>query len=285
MEERIRPREERDPAKTISKVLFAMIALAVILFIALQFIVTVPAGNRGIVLTWGAVEPRVMNEGLNFKTPIAQSVVMMSVQTQKYSATASSASKDLQDVITEVTLNYRLDPETINKIYQELSYNYEDRVIQPAVQEAVKASTAKFTAEELITKRALAKDEITNSLTEKVERFGGIDIQSISITDFRFSAEFTNAIEAKVTAEQNALKADNDLKRIEIEAQQRVEKAKAEAEAIRIEATALKENAQLIELRQIEMMRDTWNGVMPNVFVTGGSGTNFLLDISKVGGG
>jgi regulator of protease activity HflC (stomatin/prohibitin superfamily) len=200
----------------------------------------------------------------------------MSIQTQKISSLESSASKDLQDVSTEVTLNYKVDALEVNSVYQDLSLDFEARIIEPAIQESVKSSTAKFTAEELITKRPMVKEEIELALTERIGKFGGIIIQSVSITDFKFSPEFSSAIEAKVTAEQNALKAENDLVRIKVEAEQKIAIAQATAEAIRIEAIALKENPDLLTMRYIEMMSSTWDGKMPAFM---GGGDNFLLGL------
>lgn len=244
---------------------------AVIVFSIVTF---VPAGHRGVVLTWGAVGDNIMQEGLNFRTPIAQSVVMMSVQTQKFSSEESSVSSDLQLVTTEVTVNYRLDGSRVNRVYQELSSNFEDRVILPAIKEAVKASTAKFTAEELINKRDLVKLEIEKALKSRVEQFGGIFVQAVSITNFEFSPEFDAAIEQKVTAEQLALKAERDLERITIEAQQQIEMAKARAKSIEIEAQALKENQELIGLRWVEK----WDGRLPVTML--GESQGMLLNMN-----
>lgn len=243
-------------------------------------IAIVGAGSRGVLLTYGKVEDRILLEGISFITPYVNQVVTMSVQTQKISSLESSASKDLQDVSTEVTLNYKLDSLEVNRVYQDLSLEFEDRIIKPAITESVKSSTAKFTAEELVTKRPLVKEEIEKALAERIGKFGGIIVQSVSITDFRFSPEFSQAIENKVTAEQNALKAENDLVRIRVEAEQKIAIAQATAEAIRIEAIALKENPDLLTMRYIEMMASTWDGRMP-VFLTssGEGGSNFLLGL------
>lgn len=270
------------PAKLIAIFVVAVLLVSTIM----GSIATIGAGHRGVLLTYGKVEDRILGEGLSFITPFINQVVPMSIQTQKISSLESSASEDLQDVSTEVTLNYKLDSLEVNKVYQELSLEFEDRIIQPAITESVKSSTAKFTAEELITKRALVKEEIEKTLIERIGKFGGIVVQSVSITDFRFSPEFTNAIEAKVTAEQNALKAENDLVRIKVEAEQRIAIAQANAEAIRIEAIALKENPDLLTMRYIEMMASTWDGVMPAFLMSGDSGSNFLLglDTDQFGG-
>ena len=135
------------------------------------------------------------------------------------------------------------------------------------IQEAIKAATAKFTAEELITKRALVREQMKINLVEKLFALGGNSfiVEEFNVVNFDFSAEFNSAIEAKVTAAQQALKAERDLDRIKIEAQQKIEAAKAEAESIRIQSLALRDNPDILELRAIEK----WDGVLP--IVTGGA--------------
>jgi regulator of protease activity HflC (stomatin/prohibitin superfamily) len=243
------------------------IAIVVILVVStlLGAIAVIGAGHRGVLLTWGKVEPRILGEGISTITPYMNQVVPISVQTQKYSATASSASADLQIVTTEVTLNYHLEPEKVNTIYQTLQLDWENRVIQPAIQEAVKASTARYTAEELITKRPIVKESIDQSVKDKLTPYGLVT-ETIYITDFKFSPDFENAIEQKVTAVQLAQKAENDLARIKIEAQQTIETAKGFAESIRIQGQALKENPQLVNLKAVEK----WNGILPTMLIMGG---------------
>ncbi len=234
----------------------AMIIFAAVLFV--NFVGTVGAGERGILLQFGAVQDRVFKEGLYFKIPFVQEVVKMDVKIQKDEVPASAASKDLQIVTSRIALNYHIDPDSVNKIWQEVGKNYNVRVIAPSIQESVKAVTARFTAEELVTKREEVKDQIKANLAERLlQRF--IIVDEFNIIDFEFSKAFNEAIEAKVTAEQLKLKADRDLERIKIEADQKVAEAKGKAEAIRIEAEALKQNAQVVELRWIEK----WNGQVP----------------------
>ena len=262
------------------------ILVVVIASLALGSIATVNAGHRGVLLTWGKVEPVVLGEGISFIMPFVNQVVPMSVQTQKYSATASSASKDLQDVSTEVTLNYRIEPTKANWVYQNLGLDYENRIIQPAIQEAVKASTAQFTAEELITQRASVKAKIESALRDRMLNYE-IIMETVSITDFKFSPQFAQAIESKVTAIQLAQKAENDLKRIEVEAQQAVAvaqgqatatvtKARAEAEAIKITGAALRDNPQLVALEWVKR----FDGKLPNTLIISGgtsSGSQLIL--------
>ncbi|NQU83114.1 MAG: prohibitin family protein [Parcubacteria group bacterium] len=246
--------KSKDAKKIIKYSLFAMIA-TILLFGSVG---TIGAGERGILLQFGAVQDKVFNEGLYFKIPFIQQVQKMDVKIQKDEVNASASSKDLQVVTSRIALNYHLDPAVVNKIWQEVGQNYNVRVIAPSIQEAVKAVTAKFTAEELITKREEVKDQIKLNLSERLEsRF--IIIDEFNIIDFDFSAAFNEAIEAKVTAEQLKLKAARDLERISIEADQRVAEAEGKATAIRIEAQALMQNAKVVELRWIEK----WNGETP----------------------
>lgn len=210
------------------------IGAAIILFFVMLGIVlavgTVDAGHRGVVRKLGAVTDKTLGEGLYFVTPFVNTVEMMDVQTHAYGAEAGAASKDLQDVKTTVTLNYRLSPNRVNKIFQALRRDYLERIVKPAVQESVKAGTAKFTAEELITKRPEVKSTIVEDLKERLGGHG-IDTETISMTDFSFSPSFTAAIEAKVVAVQKAFEAENKLRQIEVEAKQVEAAAKGEANA------------------------------------------------------
>lgn len=260
--------EPPEPVRVLKIVALVVILVAVlVVFFSSWYIVN--AGHRGVILTWGAPSQVASEEGLHFKVPIMQSVVKMNVQTQKYEADATAASKDLQIVTAKIAVNYHLVPESVPRLYQEIGPAYQERVIQPAVQEVVKAATAQFTAEELITERASVKENIKTRLDERL-RGRGIIVEDISIVDFDFSESFNQAIEAKVTAEQLKLKAERDLQRIQIEAQQKIENAKAEAEALRLQRQEV--SVDLIELRKIEVQRmaiEKWDGKMPQI--TGGA--------------
>ncbi len=242
------------PGKIIVIMLFFWLAVVVI-FGAFG---TVGAGERGVLLQFGAVQDKVFDEGLYIKIPIIHKVVKMDVKIQKDEVPASASSKDLQIVTSKIALNYHLDPESVNKVWQDVGKNYNARIIAPSIQESVKAVTARYTAEELITKREEVKDQIKANLAERLIT-SSIIVDEFNIIDFSFSSAFNDAIEAKVTAEQLKLKAARDLERIKIEADQRVAEAEGKAQAIQIEAQALKANAQIVELRWIEK----WNGVVP----------------------
>jgi prohibitin 2 len=220
-------------------------------------ITIVGPGERGILIQLGNMQG-IFGPGLHFKIPVIQNVVTIDVRTQKEQVQVDAASKDLQSIRTLVALNYHVDPARVDSLYQEIGVQYVERIIDPAIQESVKAATAQFTAEELITKRPTVKEEIKAKLVERLSKTY-IEIDDFSIVDFTFSDSFNAAIEAKQTAVQQALKAENDLKRIEIEAQQQIEKAKADAESIRIQGDALKENQGLVQLKFVEK----WDGVLP----------------------
>lgn len=251
-----------------------LLKIAVLVVLALTILGTVlgsfyiiDASERGVLLTWGKPATYAVEPGLHFKTPWMQSVEIFDVKTQKYETDASAASRDLQTVSTRIAVNYRLNPEAVPIIYTELGHYYADRIIQPAVQEVVKASTAKFSAEELITNRADVKDMIQNLLKERLAKFN-IDVEEIAIIDFEFSPAFKDAIEAKVTAEQQKLKAERDYQRTLIEANMTYVKADAEARALERQKSAL--TPELVELRKIDAQRaaiERWDGHLPSATV------------------
>ena len=240
----------------------------VIVFLAIIIIFgsfyTIGAGERGVLLTFGKPSMNSIGEGLHFKFPIVQAIKKMEVRTQKIETNADAASKDLQNVETIIALNFHLSPGQVPSLYQEVGTGYVDRIINPAIQEAVKAIQARFTAEELVSRRTEVRTGIQEVLTERLAKYY-IIVDDFNIVNFQFSEEFDNAIEAKVTAEQQKLKAEMDLERIKIEKEQKITQAEAEAESIRIQSVALQHNSNILQLRAIEK----WDGVMPKV--TGGA--------------
>ena len=202
----------------------------------------IEAGTRGVVLQFGAVTGQIKGEGLYFVTPFVNTVEVMDVKIQKHVSSARSASKDLQDVSTEVTVNFRFNPSSVDTVYQDLRGGAVDIILTPNVEEAIKAVTANFNAEELITKRAAVRADIEAAIKEKITPFG-ISVEAVSITDFQFTAVFAQSIEAKVVAVQSALEAQNKLQQIEIEALQAEAKAKGDADAIIKKAIGDKEAA------------------------------------------
>ena len=245
--------------------------------------VIVQAGHRGVVLYLGAVEDRVLGEGMHFIVPFAEQVIQLEVRTLKYQADASAASNDLQEVQTVIALNYHIDPNDANVIYQQLGPDYSDRIIAPTIQESVKASVAKFNAEELITKRETAKGVIANAIRNTLSH-RDIIVETVFITDFKFSQAFADQIESKVVAFQKYLTEQNNLRAIQVIANQtvvqaeaqakaNVAKANGESQAIKVINQQLRQNPQYLQWQSI----NRWNGQMPYSLGSGGGLPFFQL--------
>ncbi len=201
-------------------------------------------GQAGVVLRFGKFTGRVIQPGFYTITPFVNSVVVMDTQDQKYVEVASAASKDLQDVSTEVTLQFRVDNAMAGQVWARLRTDYISRVVQPSILETVKANTALFNAEELITRRPDVKAAIENHLRGRLQE-NGLEQLTVSLTDFKFSESFTMAIEAKVTAVQKALEAENKLKQVEWEAAQAKALAQGQASAAIAQAEGQRQSAIL----------------------------------------
>lgn len=283
----------RSSIRIVIPVIIGFILLIVVLAASIKI---VDAGNRGVLLNFGAVDTSVsLGEGIHFVVPFRDNIVTLEVRTQKTVENAASASGDLQDVSTQVALNYHINPDTAQILYQQLGFDYSNRVVSPAIQESVKQVTARYNAENLITNRETVKGEIENQIKQRLAAYN-IDVETISITEFQFSEQFRRAVEAKVEAEQRALQANNDLRRIEIEAQQAEAKAvgerqaniaraegvrqaavlqaQGEAEAINIVEAQLRENPRYLEWLKTQR----WDGVLPLV-TSGSEGATPFIEI------
>lgn len=247
------------------------LAVAVFMLNWLSPFTVIPAGHRGVVTTFGKVKEEVLGEGLHVIIPIVNTVHKIDVRIQKGEGEGEAASKDLQTIHTTVALNYHLRPDQVAITFRDIGGLEEvgERIIIPSTQEAVKAITARYTAEELVVKREEVRNKIKDFLSERLGRHG-IVMDEFSVTNFDFSKSFNQAIEAKTTAEQLKLKADRDLLRIKVEAEQKIAQARAEAEALRLQKQEI--TPELIKLREIEAQRmaiEKWDGRLPSV--TGGT--------------
>lgn len=236
----------------------------------------ISAGHTGVQVTFGEVNMTPLSEGVHFVNPLS-SIKDVDVRLQKSQLSGASAgTKDLQQVHTDIVVQYRLNASKVPHIYKEFGLNVDDKVLGPGINEAFKSITGHYTSEELITKR----DEVSNSITEhlriKMAPFN-IDVSGVSLVNFGFSADYQKAIESKVIATQNKLKAEQDLERIKVEAASRVAQAKGEAEAISIQATAIQSNggANYVQLQWIEK----WDGKLPDTVV--GADSKTLMNIGK----
>jgi regulator of protease activity HflC (stomatin/prohibitin superfamily) len=249
--------------KTIVIMFIAFVAISI-----LNPFVMVGAGERGIVLTWGAVGDDILDEGLHVVVPIMQKVAITDVRTKKHEVQAVAYSKDLQTVDTVIALNYHPSVDSVNKLYQEIGSDFEVRIIDPAIQESVKATTALFAAQELIEQRPKVKDEIKRQLFERLST-KYIIIDDFSIVNFDFSATYEKAVEQKQVAQQNALTEKNNLEKINYIADQRIAQAEAEAKAIQIQAQAITQTGgkDYVQLKAVEK----WNGQLPQNMIPGGT--------------
>ena len=269
------------------KLIIAAAVIIVVAIVLMASVTVVPAGHTGVVVTLGKVSSNVLTEGFHFKAPLVQNVVKMSNQIQKCEIEgAESVSKDLQAISTTIVVNYKIGDSSSAKIYREIGKDYESIMLMPAIHESLKAVSAKYTAEQLVTSRSKVALEIQETLADKMEEYG-IVIEKFNIVNFSFSEEFSKAIEAKEVAQQNLLKAKTEQEQLIVEANAQAEKqviaAEAEAKAILTKAEAQAEandiiskslNGNVIENNKIEK----WDGKLP--YATGGSA---ILDVSADG--
>ena len=232
----------------------------------------ISAGHTGVQVTLGEVNPTPLTEGTHLVNPIS-TVKDVDVRLQKAELKGASAgTKDLQVVHTDIVVNFRLDAKNVAHIYKEFGLNVDEKVLGPGINEAFKSVTGHFTSEELITKRDVVSQEILAHLVTKMAPFN-ITVSNISLVNFGFSPEYQKAIEAKVNSVQQTAKAEQDLRRIEVEAKSRVAQAKGEAEAIQIQAQAIQSNGgqNYVQLQAI----GKWDGKLPATML-GGSTVPFV---------
>ena len=262
--------------KTNKDVYIAVQLTLVIIFLAIlsKFFVIVNAGERGVLMQFGKVQEQVLGEGLHVIVPTVYSVKKLSVRVQKQESSAEASSKDLQDVFTDVALNWHIIPDEANAIFQQIGDEKEvvARIIDPAVEEVLKAVMAKYTAEEIITKRGEVKAAVDEFLTLRLLTYH-IAVDDISLVHVHFSQRFSDAVEAKQIAEQEAKRGEFLALKAVKEAEAKVNLAKGEAEVQRL----LQDNLtpELLERQAIEK----WDGKLP--LIVGDGGKN-LLDLRKL---
>ena len=275
------PAFEGPAAEKVKKSVKLAVILVVILVIALIMnpFVIIEAGHRGVVLNWGAVQKQVMPEGLNFLIPIYQKVIKVDVRIFKTDPGSEAVTKDMQDNKSKIAVNYHVLPEEASWVYQNLGTDYKFRIIDPKIQEIVKAVTARYTALELVSKREQVREEMKNELRTAILPYK-IAVDDFSVVDFKWSPEFERSIEQKQVAEQQALTAQRILEKVKYEAEQKVVTARAEAEALRVQKENVTDN--LIRLRQIEVTAraiEKWDGRLPQF---SGGGPLPFIDLSRM---
>ena len=234
--------------------------IVLVLFFKSWFIVE-PWYNGFTVTLW-KINQTVYSDWLHLKTPIITKAVKYNIQTQKLEAVADASSKDLQTVSASIVVNYKYQESEVVNLYKNVGKEEKvaEKIIQPAVQEVFKSVVAKYSAEQLITDRSKVSQDIETALNDRLKTYW-IQIQAFNIVNFDFSKSFNDAIEAKVTAEQNALAEKNKLEKVKYESEQKVVAAEAQAKAIEIQAKAIQTQwgAEYVKLKWIEK----WNGQLP----------------------
>lgn len=252
----------------------AGIIIVLVVFVAMSSFVTVGPGERGVLMTFGKVEPGVLEPGIHFKIPIMQTVKQIEVRIQKSEGQQTAASKDLQDVTTRVAVNWSIQPEDAEWVYQNVGDERAliMKVIEPTISNVVKAVTAKYNAENLVAKRDEIRDLIEKQITTSVANYK-VQVQGVNITNFNFSKQYADAIEKKQVSQQKAQQAKYDLQRITVEAQQKIAEARGQSESQRLMQKTL--TSEIIRLNAVKK----WNGVLPKV--VGGDGViPFVGDIT-----
>jgi len=264
-------KKSKNPVKIgIISAIVLFILIIIIIFIFSCYTIVSP-GHTGVVVHLGKVSDNVLGEGFHFKTPFITSIVEIDNRVTKTEVEANAASKDLQSISSKVSVNYRVNTASSASIYKNVGKDFNNIIVNPAIQECVKSVAAKYNAEELITNRTIVSSQMEKEISQKINPYG-LNIEVFNIINFEFSEEFSKAIEAKQTAQQQALKAEQDLARVKVEASQTIEKAKAEAEAYQLKNQQLTDKVIMMEYVS------KWDGKLPTVT----SGGSALFDINSI---
>ncbi len=265
--------EEIKNTENLQKKVFIIIAVILVLLLFSGTFRIIKSGEVGIKVRLGKVIQVQKDEGVNIKIPLIEKIVKMNIQVQKIELDTTSASKDLQDVNMKLAVNYKINSKKAADLYKNVGTKYEEIILQPAIQESIKAVTSKYTAEELITNRGQVSNECMENLQSKIKRYG-LTVDNFNITNFTFSKDFDKAIEEKQVAEQKVLTAKQELEKEKIEAEKKIVKAEAEKQANELKQQTLTDN--IIKEKFIEK----WNGELPKA-----SGSNSIFDITGLLGG
>lgn len=248
-----------------------IVAIIIIVFmLCSSCFTTINSGEVGVRVRFGKVVDKSTSEGVNFKIPVVEKIEKLNIKVQKIEVETSSSSKDLQEVKMNVAVNYKIDGKKASDLYKNVGTGYSNVVLEPAIQESIKAVTSKYTAEELITNRSEVSTKCMEELSKKTSKYGLL-VSDFNITDFNFSEEFDKAIEEKQVAEQKVLTAKQELEREKIEAEKKIVAAEAERQANELKQQTLTDN--IIKEKFIEK----WNGELPKV-----ASSDNMFDVSSI---
>ena len=250
---------------TVGKIVGIVIGVLafILLIVGCSSITTVPTGYVGVKTRFGEVQNEVIQEGLNTKAPFIEKIVKIDCRTQKLELESATATKDLQEVTFKIAVNFNINKETANELYKTTGTNYQDVIVSPSILESIKAVTAQYTAEELITKRSEVSNKMQETLKGKIEN-KGFNVVDFNIIDLDFSEEYNQAIEKKQVAEQQAKQAQYELEKAKVENEKKIENAKADAEVMRQQNAQITDNTlRLKELEVQQKLIEKWNGQLP----------------------
>ncbi len=267
----------------VGKITGLIILLVLVIALLGGSVVVVEAGQTGVVLTFGKVSPIVLQEGIHLKVPFAQRVITINNRIVKTEVTTEAFSKDLQTVSTVIAVNYHINKSASAEIYKQIGLGYDDVLVVPAINEVLKAVTANYTAQQLVSSRGEVSILLDENLNNKLNEYGVL-VDDLNIINWDFTEEYISAIEAKQVAEQNLIKTRTEQEQALViantEAQKQVIAAQAEANKIKLLADATAESNHTIaeSLSDLLLRYETlqkWDGQLPKV--TGGGST--LIDI------
>jgi prohibitin 2 len=264
------PNYEPDSAKRYIKVIICLVAIIILTMSAYTI---VPPGHRGISVTLGKVDPTARGEGIAFKIPFIEKIVLVPVQQLTVSGRAPCFSSDLQTIDIAYSVLYRLPENKVVELYQQYSGNPYFTLVEPRLHEALKQITSKFRAEDLVKSREAIKTAVLQKI--QIEMAGLIDVRDVPITNIDLTDELEHAIELKQVTEQQALAKEYELKKAQKQAEITIVNAKAEAEAVKIKGEALKSSPDVISLE----IAKRWNGQSPQSVVVSQGGANVLMPL------
>lgn len=227
----------------------------------------VPTGHIGVVTLYSKVQDRYLDAGFHFIRPFVEDVHDVDIRTQKYQGTVEGSAKDLQIVNITMSINYQIRAEKASKLYAEVGANYNDVVLNPALQSSLKAAIAKFTAEEMITKRSEVANAITEELNTRLEEY--FMISAVNLENIGFTDEFNKAVEAKTTNQQKAEAEKAQLEIIKVQNEQKINTAEAEAKVRELQSQSVTEKS--LEQLRLEIQREMiqkWNGSFPTTMLS-----------------
>lgn len=245
-------------SKFLSSATAVIVALFILFLIVFQPMTIVGVGERGVKVTLGQTSPVALEEGVHFVMPFISTVKKMNVKTVKSNIATMAQSKDIQQARIVYVVNYNLQPENAPKMWRTVGRDYVSVVVMPTVEGIVKDTIGKWNAQDIVANREKVASEVLFKLNEKLgPKY--INVSDFQITEIQYSQAFEQAIESKVTAEQEALKAKNKTVQVQEEARQKIIASEAEAKSMAIRAQALTQNKNLVEYEAVQK----WDGKLP----------------------